>query len=97
LDGIYYCPQSPCLCRKPSPGMLLRAAQEHQIELTSSWMVGDSESDIEAGKLAGCNTVRITADLPARREGADCFARSLLEAARVLTGGQSGTISRNGS
>jgi histidinol-phosphate phosphatase family protein len=89
LDGIYYCPhdkESACPCRKPSPGMLLRAAQEHQIDLTSSWMVGDSASDIEAGKRAGCGTVRINADLPAENEGADYFARSLPEASeRVLT------------
>jgi histidinol-phosphate phosphatase family protein len=89
LDGIYYCPhdkESACSCRKPSPGMLLTAAQEHQIDLASSWMVGDSASDIEAGKRAGCGTVRIIADLPAENEGADCFARSLLEASeRVLT------------
>jgi D-glycero-D-manno-heptose 1,7-bisphosphate phosphatase len=89
LDGIYYCPhdkESPCSCRKPSPGMLLRAAREHQIDLISSWMVGDSESDIEAGKRAGCGTVRIVADLPAERDSADCFARSLLEASqRVFT------------
>ena len=66
--------------------MLLTAAQEHQIDLTSSWLVGDSESDIEAGKRAGCRTVRIVADLTAETEGADCIARSLLEASeRVLT------------
>jgi len=89
LDGIYYCPhdkEPPCPCRKPSHGMLLTAAENHQIDLTSSWLVGDSESDIEAGKRAGCSTVRIVADLPAETEGADCFARSLLEASeRVLT------------
>jgi len=89
LDGIYYCPhekEPPCSCRKPSHGMLLTAAQEHQIDLSSSWIVGDSESDIEAGRRAGCSTVRIIADLPAESEGADCFARSLLEASeRVLT------------
>jgi histidinol-phosphate phosphatase family domain/HAD-superfamily hydrolase, subfamily IIIA len=89
LDGIYYCPhdkESFCSCRKPSPGMLERAAQEHQIDLTSSWVVGDSESDIEAGKRAGCGTVRIVADLPGESDRADCFARSLLEASqRVLT------------
>jgi len=89
LDGIYYCPhdeEPPCSCRKPSPGMLLTAAQEHQIDLTSSWLVGDSESDIEAGKRAGCRTVRIVTDLTAETEGADCIARSLLEASeRVLT------------
>jgi D-glycero-D-manno-heptose 1,7-bisphosphate phosphatase len=89
LDGIYYCPhdeEPPCACRKPSPGMLLRVAQEHQIDLTSSWMVGDSESDIEAGKRAGCRTVRIIADLQDESESSDCFARSLLEASgKVLT------------
>jgi D-glycero-D-manno-heptose 1,7-bisphosphate phosphatase len=89
LDGIYYCPhdkESLCTCRKPLPGMLLRAAQEHQIDLTSSWMVGDSESDMEAGRRAGCGTVRIVADVPAENDRADCFARSLLEASeRVLT------------
>jgi D-glycero-D-manno-heptose 1,7-bisphosphate phosphatase len=88
LDGIYYCPhdqEPPCACRKPSPGMLLAAAKDHQIDLTSSWMVGDSESDMEAGKRAGCRTVRIVAELPAENKGRDCFARSLLEASgRVL-------------
>jgi len=87
LDGIYYCPhdkEPPCSCRKPSPGMLLMAAQEHQIDLTSSWMVGDSDSDIEAAKRAGCGAVRIVADLPAESENADGFARSLLEASQRL-------------
>lgn len=91
LDGIYYCPhdkEPPCACRKPSPGMLLTAAQEHQIDLTSSWMVGDSESDLEAGKRAGCRTVQIIADPRAEGGSPDGFARSLLEASRgVLTAG----------
>lgn len=89
LHGIYYCPhdkEPPCSCRKPSPGMLLKAAQEHQIDLTSSWIVGDSDSDIEAGRRAGCGTVRIIADPPEESESADYFARSLLEASeKVLT------------
>jgi histidinol-phosphate phosphatase family protein len=88
LDGIYYCPHDkdpPCACRKPSPGMLLTAVKEHQIDLRSSWMIGDSESDMLAGKRAGCRTIRITPELPAENENADGFARSLLEAtARVL-------------
>jgi len=88
LDGIYYCPhdkEPPCVCRKPSPGMLLTAAQEHHIDLTSSWMVGDSQSDLEAGKGAGCRTVQIIADAAAESESTDYFARSLLEASgRVL-------------
>jgi len=89
LGGIYYCPhdkEPPCSCRKPSPGMLLTAAQEHQIDLTLSWIIGDSDSDIAAGRRAGCGTVRIIAELPAESESADCFARSLLEASeKVLT------------
>lgn len=91
LDGVYYCPhekEPPCDCRKPSPGMLFRAAREHQIELAASWMVGDSESDIEAGKRAGCRTVRIISEPPAEGEGSDYFASNLLEASRrILTAG----------
>ncbi|MGA8223978.1 MAG: HAD family hydrolase [Candidatus Acidiferrales bacterium] len=60
IDGIYYCPhemEPPCNCRKPAPGMLLGAAREHGIELPASWMIGDSDIDIEAGRNAGCKTV----------------------------------------
>ena len=62
LDGIYYCPhdyQSQCKCRKPAPGMLLEAAQTLGLDLGSSWMVGDSDIDIQAGKNAGCKTARV--------------------------------------
>jgi len=63
LDAIYYCPHHPsegappwrsaCDCRKPKPGMILRAAREHDIDLASSFVVGDSVVDIEAGHAAG--------------------------------------------
>lgn len=69
LDGFYYCPHSldgaiaryaiPCTCRKPMPGMLYRAAHEHGIDLSRSWMIGDILNDIEAGRRAGCKTVLI--------------------------------------
>ncbi|GAB3445339.1 HAD family hydrolase [Massilia solisilvae] len=69
LDGFYFCPHHPdgkvpgyavlCSCRKPMPGMLLKAAQEHDIDLASSWMVGDILHDIEAGNRAGCRTLLI--------------------------------------
>lgn len=73
LDAIYYCPHHPdkgfpgerpaykidCTCRKPKPGLLLQAAQDFNIDLAQSWMVGDSESDVRAGLAAGCKTVRI--------------------------------------
>lgn len=69
LSGFYYCPHSPdgavaryavaCTCRKPMPGMLLRAAQEQGIDLAQSWMIGDILHDVEAGRRAGCRTVLI--------------------------------------
>ena len=46
-----------CDCRKPNPGMLIKAAQDFNIDLSQSYMVGDSESDIMAGRSAGCKTV----------------------------------------
>ena len=73
LDAIYYCPHHPdkgfpgeipelkidCDCRKPKPGMLLKAAEDFNIDLSQSWMVGDDERDMEAGKAAGCRTVLV--------------------------------------
>ena len=67
LDGVYYCPHHPagelpeyrerCLCRKPGPGLLRRAAAEHGIDLAASWLIGDILDDIEAGRRAGCRTL----------------------------------------
>jgi len=67
LDGVYYCPYHPegvipkyrqdSDWRKPEPGMLLAAAQDLDIDLTRSWMVGDSPRDVEAGHRAGCRTI----------------------------------------
>jgi D-glycero-D-manno-heptose 1,7-bisphosphate phosphatase len=69
LDGFYYCPHHPqaslqryrmnCICRKPHNGMLLQAAKEHHIDLSSSWMIGDILDDMEAGNQAGCKTILI--------------------------------------
>lgn len=62
LDAIYHCPHTPednCPCRKPAPGMLVRAARELGIDLSRSYMVGDMTTDIEAGKRAGCFTVLV--------------------------------------
>lgn len=66
LSGIYLCPHNnnECTCRKPQPGMLLRAAAEHDLDLTRSWMVGDTESDVEAGQRAGCRTVLVPREPP---------------------------------
>jgi D,D-heptose 1,7-bisphosphate phosphatase len=89
LDGIYFCPHHPdkgfdgelpelkisCGCRKPKPGMLLQAAKDYNIDLSSSWMVGDGKNDIECGKNAGCKTCLIGRE----KFGQDCSAESLLD------------------
>jgi len=69
LAAIYYCPHHPregsppyrqeCDCRKPRPGMLLRAAREHGIDLPSSYMVGDGIVDVEAGRAAGVTAILV--------------------------------------
>ena len=70
LDGIFFCPHHPhkgydgeieelkidCECRKPKPGMLFKAAECFNIDLSESWMIGESENDIAAGIAAGCRT-----------------------------------------
>lgn len=87
IDATYCCPhdtQPPCGCRKPEPGMLLDAARIHGIALASSWMIGDSDSDIEAGKQAGCKTVRVVSGNETPRVMADLNAQSLLEASKKI-------------
>ena len=57
VDAIYHCPHTPydqCSCRKPSPEMVFKAAQEHYIDLRASWFVGDRARDVETGRRAGC-------------------------------------------
>jgi D-glycero-D-manno-heptose 1,7-bisphosphate phosphatase len=67
LSGFFFCPHHPqgtvarfafdCHCRKPKPGLLLRAAERLGVELASSWLVGDILDDVEAGCRAGCRTL----------------------------------------
>ena len=69
LDGEYYCLHHPygkvkqytkvCACRKPKPGMLLQASQDHDIDLSQSWMIGDGITDMQAGAAAGTKTILI--------------------------------------
>jgi histidinol-phosphate phosphatase family protein len=62
LAGSYYCPHGPdedCACRKPRTGMLDQAARELDLDLPASWMVGDKESDVQAGAAAGAMTIRL--------------------------------------
>lgn len=76
IDALYYCPHHPdkgfpgevpslkieCQCRKPKPGMLLNAASDFNVDLSQSWMIGDSKADILAGIAAGCRTALIGTD-----------------------------------
>lgn len=67
FDGIYVCPHAPeenCSCRKPAPGLLLRAAAELDVELSGSYMIGDRESDVGAGLNAGCRAILLSSTPP---------------------------------
>ncbi|WP_316270541.1 D-glycero-beta-D-manno-heptose 1,7-bisphosphate 7-phosphatase [Claveliimonas bilis] len=96
LDGIYFCPHHPhkgyegevvelkidCDCRKPKPGMLIKAAEDFNIALESSWMIGDGENDIKAGIAAGCRTVLVNGEGSDYKEGdfgQNYTCKSLLE------------------
>ncbi len=99
IDGLYFCPHHPdsgfegeirelkkdCDCRKPKPGLLQRAAKDLNIDLSSSWMIGDGDNDILAGKNAGTHTARIlserTSDAGA---SADITGKSLLDCIRQI-------------
>jgi len=89
LDDIEYCPHRPdeqCDCRKPRPGMLLRAIAKHGVAPARSFMVGDKESDVAAGKAAGVRTIRVLIpdEDDATHSEADWKVRSLREAADVI-------------
>lgn len=93
VDDIYMCPHHPergfegeipelkieCDCRKPKPGMLLRAAADYHVDLSKSWMIGDRESDMLAGKNAGCRTVLVGQTIESS-EFADFRFKNLVEA-----------------
>ena len=99
FDAIYYCPHHPdgivpelairCDCRKPQPGMLLRAARDLELDLRSSWFVGDILDDIEAGNRAGCRTVLVdlgTEQRPGQQiRHPDFVARDTLHALRIIS------------
>ena len=97
LDAIYYCPCHPegtvapyvreCIDRKPSPGMLVEAAADLDLDLNASWMVGDSGRDIEAGRRGGCQTILLAAGKQGGQAG-DCspdhLAGNMMEAAGII-------------
>lgn len=67
IEGIYYCPHGwddGCICRKPRAGMFFKAANEHNLDLSKTFFVGDDERDLEAGNAAGCRTFLTDSDMP---------------------------------
>lgn len=100
VDGFYYCPHLPegsveayaidCDCRKPKPGLLLRASVEHDIDLSRSWFIGDILNDMAAGRAAGCRTILLDNggetewEMSPEREP-HYLCRTLSEAARIIT------------
>lgn len=80
-----------CGCRKQKPGLLIQAAEEYHIDLSSSWMIGDDERDIKAGKAAGCRTVLVgrkkgESDGGGDDYGQDAKAGNLLDAVEFISG-----------
>jgi D-glycero-D-manno-heptose 1,7-bisphosphate phosphatase len=87
IDAVCFCPhdtEPPCDCRKPAPGMLLTAAREYQINLSASWMIGDSEADVAAGKNAGCKTVLVGRRTNSSASAPDLIVPSLLAATEKI-------------
>lgn len=100
LAGFYYCPHHPdgiiqeftlnCSCRKPQPGMLLEAANKHDVDMQQSWFIGDILNDVEAGRWAGCRTILIdngneTQWQLSPERSPHYMVADLNEAARVIT------------
>ncbi len=85
LEVCYHIDNDNCGCRKPKPGMLLRAAGLHGIVLSRSWMIGDRWRDIDAGQAAGCRTVFVDYGYEEPRpQQPDLVVRSLSEAVPLL-------------
>jgi D-glycero-D-manno-heptose 1,7-bisphosphate phosphatase len=94
IDATYFCPDVPgqhSTHRKPSPGMILQAKQEHQIDLARSFFIGDKEIDVECGRNAGVRTIRVQTgfDRAIAGSGADWTAKDLPTAAQLILDQQS--------
>ena len=93
VDAIYHCPHHPddnCQCRKPKPKLALQAARDHDIELGSSFVVGDLQMDIDLGKAIGCRTILIGAPPMNGDETAkpDIVVSDLSKAVQIIVRGQ---------
>ncbi len=99
ITDVYYCPYHPTAgvgrwrrdspLRKPHPGMLLRAAEEHDLDLSRSFAIGDKKSDVLAGRAAGCRTILVQTGCAGRDEPhlaaePEYTAADLVQAARFV-------------
>jgi histidinol-phosphate phosphatase family protein len=86
IEEVYHCPHTgqACDCHKPKPGMLLRAAREHGLDLAKSWMVGDTHRDVGAGRAAGCRTILVGGSPSGLDVGPDFAVRDLWAAAHLI-------------
>ena len=96
LDAVYYCPHHPkvgqdeyrieCECRKPKPGLLRLATEEFNIELEKSFLIGDQETDIQAGRAMGIKTIKINRNEPESpdKSGADFIINSFDEVSSII-------------
>ncbi len=94
IDALYFCPHHPhkgyegerpeykieCECRKPKPGLIMRAAADFNIDISKSWMIGDGKNDVKAGIAAGCRTALIGK----KDFGQSLTVKSLIEFANIL-------------
>src|SRR5262249_29501851 len=89
VDATYYCPDAPgqhSTCRKPAPGMLVTATQDHQIDLSRSFLVGDKEIDVECAHNAGVRAIRVRSGIQRDLTGsnADWVADNVPAAVQII-------------
>ena len=86
IDAIYYCPHGPeegCECRKPGVGMMLQAARDFGLDLSKSWMVGDSDIDVRMGRSANVKTIKIGAKIQGRIQP-NYYVKNLAKAVGII-------------
>jgi len=90
VDAVYYCPHHPdenCQCRKPGTALFNQAAKELSIDLGHSYVIGDTQMDVDSGKALGCKTIAVTTGPEGENgisDSPDYTANSLLEAVRWI-------------
>ena len=89
IDATYYCPDAPgqhSNCRKPAPGMVVKATQDHHIDLSRSFLIGDKEVDVQCARNAGVRAIRVRTGIQRDVTGsnADWVADDMPAAAKII-------------